>query len=396
MAFGAAAGAFNRKKHDDELALKYAQLRQNAALQAAAIAQRARQFSEQQKMAQAEMDRRDKRENRSDAWSDAINEQAMKLRSAQIEEANARMQAFREAGRREREQLANRDRLAQTGIAAALQATLESGGIMPASVLPLLREHLPGTDPQGGMLVNGKFVVDFKRQDGSIGREVFDPGIIRATMVSLYGEDAVAAWGFGGGQPRKLSSAELSALQIIAEGGDSRAAQAQAMLDQYFGFQVGMEEPKPAPEEPEGKSWLQRVGDRLGRGKKDREVPELPVLGVGEDAAAVLQSGRTPAPAQAGGAAGQVRNQSGAGTGQVGAAAAVQGGAPDRDSIRQTLTNAIDVLNQRIAGGAAGAAILKAREDTQRALADLDADDDDDDGGGDGGGDGGAGSSGGK
>jgi hypothetical protein len=135
-------------------------------------------------------DRLDSRNERADAWTEALNEQTMRIQEAQFGQMQQTIEQFRMSAAQEREQLANRDRIAKSGIAGALQATIENGGFLPTTAIPILKKMLPGTNPVGGYMANGKFVVEFQDGQGKVNPEVFSPDAIAMTLGALYGDKA--------------------------------------------------------------------------------------------------------------------------------------------------------------------------------------------------------------
>jgi hypothetical protein len=230
-ALGAAAGAFDG---DNERAAQGAR-RVGLGLQAASLEQNDRQFAEKQRlereqldagvqenalrrkdraqevgMQQANTDRRMRldekqvtlgqendlynrgRNERQDAWKQVLDEQTMQEKQLDMTFQKERLSQFKTLADQERQTMAERKRLSQTALASAMKIGMESGGIVPKSVVDAVAKET-GIPFQGMYFApDGSFVSDVLK-DGKTVQEV-TPANVQATimrsMPGVFGEEA--------------------------------------------------------------------------------------------------------------------------------------------------------------------------------------------------------------
>lgn len=246
-ALGAAAGAFEGDNARAEQRANMARL----SLQGAQLAQGDRQFDEQTKLARERMasaeaenaaQRRENadalalrqkntdrqfaldekqfqadRENdayqrgrneRQDAWREALNAQEMMEKQERIKTNRLQFEELDRAAKMEREQLSNRQRLAKTGIGALALSALKNGGIAgPAQIEAFNKQQeAAGTGIRVTSGVWSKDGFAFKREGPAVDQngqpiqgkmaeydELMNPAIARAIFKDEFGEDFSAS-----------------------------------------------------------------------------------------------------------------------------------------------------------------------------------------------------------
>ena len=230
-ALGAAAGAFEGDNAREEQRARRAQL----GLQAASLAQKDRQFADRQtlereQMAAAEKEntlrRRDRinelamdqfntdrrmrldekkfaldqdntiyqrgRNEKQDAWKQALDEQEMQAKQLDMTFQKERLSQFKILADQEKQTMAERKRLAQTALASAMKIGMESGGVVPLSVVQAVAKET-GIPFQGMYFApDGSFVSDVLK-DGKTVQEVTPANVQAAIMRSMpgvFGEEA--------------------------------------------------------------------------------------------------------------------------------------------------------------------------------------------------------------
>jgi len=230
-ALGAAAGAFEGDNAREEQRARRAGL----GLQAASLAQQDRQFAERLKLQREDMalqqqrfqanqdiassriameqlnaDRQfglqerkfgqdvlntafeQQRLGKQDAWADALNEQKIRENEEAIAFQKERFAQFKTLAEQERQTIAERKRLAQTALASAMKIGMESGGVVPLSVVQAVAKET-GIPFQGMYFApDGSFVTDVLK-DGKVVQEVTPANVQAAIMRSMpgvFGEEA--------------------------------------------------------------------------------------------------------------------------------------------------------------------------------------------------------------
>jgi len=230
-ALGAAAGAFEGDMEREAAAARRAQL----GLQAASLAQQDRQFAEGQKLQREDMaleaDRiagnqrleaertammqrnADKgfaldeqklaydkendvyqrgRNEQQDAWKQALDEQEMQAKQLDMAFQKERLSQFKILADQEKQNMAERKRLAQTALASAMKIGMESGGVVPLSVVQAVAKET-GIPFQGMYYApDGTFVTDVLK-DGQVVQEMTPPNVqatIMRSMPGVFGEEA--------------------------------------------------------------------------------------------------------------------------------------------------------------------------------------------------------------
>ena len=230
-ALGAAAGAFEGDNAREEQRARRAGL----GLQAASLAQQDRQFNQRQaldreKMAAVEKentlrrgdrinelamdqfntDRRMRldekkvaldqdstiyqrgRNEKQDAWKQALDEQEMQAKQLDMTFQKERLSKFKILAEQERQTIAERKRLSQTALASAMKIGMESGGVVPLSVVQAVAKET-GIPFQGMYFApDGSFVSDVLK-DGKTVQEVTPANVQAAIMRSMpgvFGEEA--------------------------------------------------------------------------------------------------------------------------------------------------------------------------------------------------------------
>lgn len=230
-ALGAAAGAFEGDNAREEQRARRAGL----GLQAASLAQQDRQFNQRQALDREQMaavekentlrrgdrinelamdqfntDRRMRldekkvaldqdstiyqrgRNEKQDAWKQALDEQEMQAKQLEMTFQKERLSKFKILAEQERQTIAERKRLSQTALASAMKIGMESGGVVPLSVVQAVAKET-GIPFQGMYFApDGSFVSDVLK-DGKTVQEVTPANVQAAIMRSMpgvFGEEA--------------------------------------------------------------------------------------------------------------------------------------------------------------------------------------------------------------
>ena len=212
-ALGAAAGAFEGDNAREEQRARRAGL----GLQAASLAQQDRQFNQRQALDREKMamdqfntDRRMRldekkfaldqdntiyqrgRNEKQDAWKQALDEQEMQAKQLDMTFQKERLSKFKILAEQERQTIAERKRLSQTALASAMKIGMESGGVVPLSVVQAVAKET-GIPFQGMYFApDGSFVSDVLK-DGKTVQEVTPANVQAAIMRSMpgvFGEEA--------------------------------------------------------------------------------------------------------------------------------------------------------------------------------------------------------------
>ena len=230
-ALGAAAGAFEGDNAREEQRARRAGL----GLQAASLAQQDRQFNQRQALDREKMamdqfntdrrmrldekkvaldqfntDRRMRldekkfaldqdstiyqrgRNEKQDAWKQALDEQEMQAKQLEMTFQKERLSQFKILAEQERQTIAERKRLSQTALASAMKIGMESGGVVPLSVVQAVAKET-GIPFQGMYFApDGSFVSDVLK-DGKTVQEVTPANVQAAIMRSMpgvFGEEA--------------------------------------------------------------------------------------------------------------------------------------------------------------------------------------------------------------
>jgi len=230
-ALGAAAGAFQGDMEREAAAARRAQLglqaqRMNQDAQNFNILMRAREADKAEYARQREEERRERfadkeraqanydrmfalqerkfgqdvqntafeqqRLGKQDAWADALNEQKIRENEEAIAFQKERFAQFKTLAEQERQTIAERKRLAQTALASAMKIGMESGGVVPLSVVQAVAKET-GIPFQGMYFApDGSFVTDVLK-DGKVVQEVTPANVQAAIMRSMpgvFGEEA--------------------------------------------------------------------------------------------------------------------------------------------------------------------------------------------------------------
>ncbi len=230
-ALGAAAGAFEGDNAREEQRARRAGL----GLQAAQLAQQDRQFVDRQTLEREQMaleqqrfqgnqdiansrtameqrnaDRQfglqekklgqdvqntafeQQRLGKQDEWADVLNEQKTRENEEGIAFQKERFTQFKTLAEQERQMIAERKRLSQTALASAMKIGMESGGVVPLSVVQAVAKET-GIPFQGMYFApDGSFVSDVLKE-GKVVQEV-TPANVQATimrsMPGVFGEEA--------------------------------------------------------------------------------------------------------------------------------------------------------------------------------------------------------------
>lgn len=302
-ALGAAAGAFEGDNARAEQRARMAQL----SLQGAQLAQGDRQFDEQTKLARERMasaeeenalQRRDNldamalrqkntdrqfaldekqfqagRENdlyqrgrneRQDAWGEALNAQEMMEKQERIKTNRLQFEELDRAAKMEREKLANRQRLAKTGLGALALSALRNGGIAAPSAIELFNKQQEqagtGIKVSGGVWSKDGFA--FKREGPAVDQngqpiqgkmaeypELMNPAIARAIFKEEFGEDIAEEQSSAQRESTKYEHAKDIASLRGKRATRFDAKQLEAIDTDIYEYENGLQVKGLAPEE---------------------------------------------------------------------------------------------------------------------------------------------------
>lgn len=221
-----------------------------------------------------------------DAWADALNEQEIRENEESIAFQKERFSQFKTLAEQERQTIAERKRLAQTALASAMKIGIESGGVVPLSVVQAVAKET-GIPFQGMYFAqDGSFVSDVLK-DNKVVQEVTPANVQAAIMRSMPGV-------FG----------DEAAKDLVTERRDrARAAELSKAGERLLNIRLGRIERERSAilKELDQDDAKVLLGDKEYQKRKDR----LMQLDKDEDAAVYSAYGEnTPAPsgAQVGGA----------------------------------------------------------------------------------------------
>lgn len=302
-ALGAAAGAFEGDNARAEQRARMAQLR----LQGAQLAQGDRQFDENNRLARERMaaaeaenaaQRRENaeyraqqqsntdrsfalqeksfqaareneayqrgRNDRQDAWGEALNAQEMMEKQERIKTNRLQFEELDRAAKMEREQLANRQRIAKTGIGGLALSAMKNGGIASPAAIEVFnkQQEAAGTGIRVTSGVWSKDGFAFKREGPAVDQngqpiqgkmaeypELMNPAIARAIFKDEFGEDIAEEQSSAQRESTKYENAkDIASLR----GQRSRrfdAKQLEAIDTDIYEYENGLQVKGLAPEE---------------------------------------------------------------------------------------------------------------------------------------------------
>jgi hypothetical protein len=132
------------------------------------------------------------RNEKQDAWQQVLDEQEMQAKQLDMTFQKERLSQFKILADQEKQTMAERKRLSQTALASAMKIGMESGGVVPLSVVQAVAKET-GIPFQGMYFApDGSFVSDVLK-DGKTVQEV-TPANVQATimrsMPGVFGEEA--------------------------------------------------------------------------------------------------------------------------------------------------------------------------------------------------------------
>ena len=146
------------------------------------------------------------RATKSDAWAEAVNGLTMEQKQQEIEQNNLTLETYRTAARTEKEQMANRQKLANSNFGAAVMSMVENGGYASPSTLDILNKAT-GQKIQKMYQVEDKgVVVEYVGDDGKPATEFKPMDVINKHMTALYGDK------YSGGGSYRSSGSSSSGL----------------------------------------------------------------------------------------------------------------------------------------------------------------------------------------
>lgn len=132
------------------------------------------------------------RNEKQDAWKQALDEQEMQAKQLDMTFQKERLSKFKILADQEKQTMAERKRLSQTALASAMKIGMESGGVVPLSVVQAVAKET-GIPFQGMYFApDGSFVSDVLK-DGKTVQEVTPANVQAAIMRSMpgvFGEEA--------------------------------------------------------------------------------------------------------------------------------------------------------------------------------------------------------------